>query len=277
MKAQHVTLLIFALLISALMLVWTNLAVMPQVSDKDRDKIIELLSAEEFKNLERLELLKMGDKTKIVLRDILREGKDPFLMARAVAVLGGVFQDRQSLDLILPLLKHPNKIVRENAAIALRYISEERDIPMLAQLLNDKDAYVRFAAAMALSELGSQKALPFLKSLLTQLHPIYRPDIELAIKRIEIWNSPQRNEELKKAVLSKDRELARWAIRKIKRLKLKDALPTLQEALKKVRPAHGADRFQMEMEILSAIRALGGTLTEEESRKLELYPPETLW
>jgi len=274
MRAQIVTLLTFALV-----LVWTKLAVMPQVSDRDRAKIMELLSAEEFKNLERLELLKMGDMTKTVLQDILREGKNPFLIARALMMLGEVFQDPQSLDLILPLLRHPDKEVRGRAAVALRYISEESDIPMLIQLLNDKDAFARFAAAMALSELGNPEALPFLKSLLAQIHPIDRHSIERAIKCIEIWNSPQRNKELQIAVLNldNDRELARWAMRKIKKLRLKDALPILKKALEKVRPVNSADRLRMEMEILSAIRALGGTLTKEELKKLEEYPPEVLW
>lgn len=247
-----------------------------RVEQVDRTKVIMLLSAYEFKNKERLELLRMGEQVKVILREILREGKNPFLMARAIIVLGEVFRDRQSLDLILPLIKHPDEEVRWRAAVALRYIINETDVPMLTQLLNDADAFVRFSTAMALSELGNLKALPFLKSLLAQTHPINRPAIERAIKRIEIWNSPRRNEELQIAVLSDDWELARWAIRKVKELRLKDALPTLQKALERVRPAHGADRLRMEMEILSAIRTLGGTLSEEELKKLEQFPPETL-
>jgi len=55
-----------------------------------------------------------------------------------------------------------------------------------------------------------------------------------------------------------------------------ERMPILKNALEKVRPAHSADRLRMEMEILSAIRALGGTLTKEELKKLEQYLPETL-
>ncbi len=48
-----------------------------EVSNLDKRKIMQLLSAEEFKNRERLELLRMGERAKIVLRDIIRENKPP--------------------------------------------------------------------------------------------------------------------------------------------------------------------------------------------------------
>ncbi|MCS7253996.1 MAG: HEAT repeat domain-containing protein, partial [Armatimonadetes bacterium] len=163
------------------------------------------------------------------------------------------------------------------AARALYCISDESDVPMLKQMLQDKDPFVRFVAAIALSYIGSIEALPVLKKMLAKTPAYNRPGIERAIRRVNIWNSPQRNKELEAAIFSEDKELACWAIQKIAQLGLKEALPTLMKALEKVRPAHGADRLRMEVEILSAIKKLGGKLSPEEIKKLEEFPPETLW
>lgn len=248
-----------------------------EVSNLDKRKIMQLLSAEEFKNRERLELLRMGERAKIVLRDIIRENKPPFyLVERTFIVLGEVFRDRASVDLIRPLLKHPNSDIRAGAARALRYIGDESDLPTLLQLLQDEETFVKFSAMEALSYIGSPKALPALRQAFAKFHPYSRPLVERAIRRIEIWNSPRRNEELQTAILSEDKELACWAVQKIAQLGLKEALPTLRKALESVRPAYGADRLRMEMEILSAIKKLGGTLSSEEIEKLEEFPPETL-
>jgi hypothetical protein len=54
-----------------------------------------------------------------------------------------------------------------------------------------------------------------------------------------------------------------------------ERMPILKNALRG--SVLSADRLRMGMEILSAIRALGGTLTKEELKKLEEYPPEVLW
>ena len=245
---------------------------------EDKIKILTLLSAYEFKNRERLELLRMGEQAKTVLRDIIGENKPPFyLMERAVIVLGEVFRDRASVDLIRPLLRHSVPEVKAAAVRALRYIGDESDIPILIQMLQDSDTFVRFAAVTTLSYIGSPKALPVLKKMLNEVSIYSRPAIKRAIQMIEIWNSTQRNKELESAVLSEDRELARWAVQRIAQLGLKGALPTLRKALERVRPAHGADRLRMEVEILSAIKKLGGTLSSEELKKLEEFPPETLW
>lgn len=267
-----------ALAITLMLAATKGMTMLSGVNNLDRGEILRLLSAEEFKNRERLELLRMGEGAKTVLRDIVKENKPPFyLVERAVIVLGEVFRDRASINLIRPLLRHPVPEVKVAAAKVLRYISDESDIPMLMQMLQDNDTFVRLAALMALSYIGSPKALPVLKKMLNEVPAHDRPAIERAIRMIEIWNSSQRSKELESAVLSKDRELARWAIQKIAQLGLKEALPTLWEALKKVRPAHGADRLRMEMELLSAIKKLGGTLSPEELKKLEEFPPETLW
>ena len=52
-------------------------------------------------------------------------------------------------------------------------------------------------------------------------------------------------------------------------------MPILKNALRG--SVLSADRLRIEMEILSAIRALGGTLINEELKKLEEYPLEVLW
>ena len=93
--------------------------------------------------------------------------------------------EADTLQQVLPLLKHASPYVRGSV---LRFMSEfypERAIPLLIEALNDAHFIVRENAADELGELEAVDALPFLRAKLEDPHPHVRQAAETAIEMLE--------------------------------------------------------------------------------------------
>lgn len=93
--------------------------------------------------------------------------------------------EADTLEQVLPLLKHASPYVRGSV---LRFMSEfypERAVPLLIEGLNDAHFIVRENATDELGSLCAVEALPFLRAKLEDPHPHVRQAAETAIEMLE--------------------------------------------------------------------------------------------
>lgn len=84
-----------------------------------------------------------------VIRICLKAGKDDHLSSTCLQVM----TDPADLDLVRPLLTHPQWHVRMHAAAALGRLGGRGDEALLVRLLSDSQWWVRYRAAQALTQL----------------------------------------------------------------------------------------------------------------------------
>ncbi|MFJ6934931.1 HEAT repeat domain-containing protein [Streptomyces sp. NPDC101132] len=65
----------------------------------------------------------------------------------------------RAVPLIIPLLEHPDPMVREGACEALGLLEDHAAVPALTSRLNDETNWVRSRAALALGQIGGDLAL----------------------------------------------------------------------------------------------------------------------
>ena len=114
----------------------------------------------------------------------LLQDKRPLIVAEAIDSLTRQ-AEADTLQQVLPLLKHASPYVTGSV---LRFMSEfypERAIPLLIEALNDAHFIVRENAADELGELEAVDALPFLRAKLEDPHPHVRQAAETAIEMLE--------------------------------------------------------------------------------------------
>lgn len=105
------------------------------------------------------------------------EKEAPTLRAACALLLGQRFP--QSASALVPLLSHPEPLVRARAVEALGYAKSRDQVDRIAPLLGDKSLMVRNTAALVLAMAGDLRAEPALRALARDpvasglMHPHY--------------------------------------------------------------------------------------------------------
>ncbi|MGH9824358.1 MAG: HEAT repeat domain-containing protein, partial [Blastocatellia bacterium] len=100
-----------------------------------------------------------GDTASGAAVEKLLEPSDPFLCARAAALLGELKYE-QGAESLIRLLSEENPVIKSAAAVALGRLKTARATESLVGLLKDSSPEVRSAAAEALGEIGDQHTGP---------------------------------------------------------------------------------------------------------------------
>lgn len=114
----------------------------------------------------------------------------PMIVMEAVDSLR-LFGEKNVLDRVFPLLKHPSSYVRGSALRFMRCLYPNKALSLLIEALNDPDPIVRENAADELSELYQIEAIPYLRPLLTDSHPDVQEAAQTAIENLEtLYSNP---------------------------------------------------------------------------------------
>ncbi|MBT3223559.1 MAG: HEAT repeat domain-containing protein, partial [Proteobacteria bacterium] len=112
------------------------------------------------------------------LIEALEAAQDPATFVEAIAHMGGTAYDKW----LLPLLRHPDAMVRMQAVSGLGQSTEGAVfVSLLAILRLDEDSWVRRAAAISLGELGSEVAFDALMAAADDTDLFGRSGAELGL------------------------------------------------------------------------------------------------
>ena len=135
-------------------------------------KIEELAKCEEFKKLEKDELIKIGPQAFPVIIELMEESQNIRLMGMLGIVLNEYKEkitenDRSKAILtVLIRLKSENAYIRLSAVSALGDIGRRENIQDVLLSYNDKDESVRVSVAEALNKLGDDKTAQEIEKIL---------------------------------------------------------------------------------------------------------------
>ena len=97
--------------------------------------------------------------------------QDPALTDALAYVLQAEDQRRFDAPLLSSAARHPDRIVRRHAALAMGRIGDPAAVPYLVELLADPDTGVAADAAFALGLVGSADAIPPLRDIVLRARP----------------------------------------------------------------------------------------------------------
>jgi HEAT repeat protein len=108
-------------------------------------------------------------------------------VAAAVARTLGLIGDPSSVDLLKPLLDHPDRKVALSGALALAKLKDKSGLAFARKSAKDSDANVRRAAAEILAQVGTAEDAPVLQKLASDPDASVKNVANLALER---WKKP---------------------------------------------------------------------------------------
>jgi HEAT repeat protein len=105
------------------------------------------------------------------------------LVARTLGLIG----DPSSVDLLKPLLDHPDRKVALSGALALAKLKDKSGLAFARKSAKDSDANVRRAAAEILAQVGTAEDAPVLQKLASDPDASVKNVANLALER---WKKP---------------------------------------------------------------------------------------
>jgi len=152
------------------------------MKERINGKIEELLSAEEFNDLD--EIVKLGEKATRGLVNILSKESDPLMRKRAAIALGRI-RDKKAIEPLVNRLMDKDPTVLISIIDALALMGQKSYSDKIIPFLDNPDASVRGHAAKALGVIKARNAKKAIEGLLRkEEYEFVRKEANDALKKL---------------------------------------------------------------------------------------------